>query len=162
MDKNLTNRIAKKMIAAKATLAVAESVTSGKIMGELSTAEKATFFFQGGIVAYNLGQKCRQLDLDPILAENVNCVDASVADAMAISIAEKCCSSYGLAITGYAAPVPELGIEKLYAHIAVSKNGKIISRKKINARTKGLAEIQQQYVEDGLKLLEKSLGGRKG
>jgi len=47
------------------TLAVAESVTSGHLQAAFSSADQATNFFQGGITAYNVGQKARQLCYKP-------------------------------------------------------------------------------------------------
>ena len=52
----------------KETLAIAESVTAGVLQFALASITDASQFFQGGITAYNLGQKCRHLLVEPIHA----------------------------------------------------------------------------------------------
>lgn len=55
------NKIKDFLIEGKQTLAVAESVTSGHLQAAFSAATLASKFFQGGITAYNIGQKSRHL-----------------------------------------------------------------------------------------------------
>lgn len=108
------------------TIAVAESVTGGFIQAALSTAEDARLFFQGGITAYNLGQKCRHLAVNPVEAEEKNSVSKEIAQQMALEVCSLFCAGLGVAITGYAAPVPELGIRKPFAWFALAGQGKIL------------------------------------
>ena len=49
------------------TIAVAESVTAGLLQGAFSQATDARLFFQGGITAFNVGQKCRWLYVQSII-----------------------------------------------------------------------------------------------
>lgn len=142
---NVLNRIATALLKRGETLAVAESVTSGNIQALLSLAEDATRFFQGGVVAYNLGQKTRQLDIDPIVAQDANCVSQRIADNLALHVAQRFCADWGIAITGYAAPIPELGIEKLFAFYTVARKGKVVLSKKLSCRNLGIARVQQFY-----------------
>jgi nicotinamide mononucleotide (NMN) deamidase PncC len=67
------------MLRSNQTVSVAESVTSGHIQAALSRAEFAMKFFQGGITAYNLGQKYRHLQVEPIHAQFTNFVSERVA-----------------------------------------------------------------------------------
>lgn len=113
------------------TIAVAESVTSGLLQTALSQAEGATQIFQGGITAYNLGQKARHLKINPIEAEACNCVSENVAVAMAHEVCRLFSSDFGVSITGYASAVPELNVHDLYAFLAVSYRQKVIYSKKI-------------------------------
>ena len=78
-DENLVNTIKDILCQRKQTIAVAESVTAGHLQAALSSAVEASHFFQGGITAYNLGQKCRHLQVNPISAEGCNCVSEEVA-----------------------------------------------------------------------------------
>ncbi|MEO6547703.1 MAG: CinA family protein [Ferruginibacter sp.] len=105
------------------------------------------------MTVYNLGQKCRHLSIDPIHAVDCNCVSNHVADVMALNVAQSFCSSYGIGITGYASPVPELGIEQLFAHVAVAENGRIVLSKKLLAETNEPREVQLFYTEQCVKLL---------
>src|SRR5688572_182489 len=105
------NDIARLLLRKKQTIAVAESVTSGNIQAALSRAENAAQFFQGGMTVYNMGQKCRQLNVDPVHAESCNSVSQRVADQLSLNINISFLSHYGIGITGYAAPFPEKGID---------------------------------------------------
>jgi PncC family amidohydrolase len=72
------------LVGAEETIAVAESVTSGHLQAALSSGEEASKYFQGGLTAYNAGQKARHLNIEPIYADKVNCVADKIASAMAI------------------------------------------------------------------------------
>src|ERR1700754_936950 len=86
-------------VANRLTIAVAESVSAGAIQLLLSTAQDAALFFQGGITAYNLGQKSRHLSIEPIYAENCNCVDNAVSIEMAKGVCSLFSSQIGIGIT---------------------------------------------------------------
>ncbi len=60
--------IREKLIDSQRTIAVAESVTAGLVQGAFSQAEDPRLFFQGGITACNVAQKCRHLCVEPIHA----------------------------------------------------------------------------------------------
>ena len=62
------NIITERMISCHQTVAVAESVTSGHLQAALSLGQNARQFYQGGLTAYNLGQKSRHLLVEPIHA----------------------------------------------------------------------------------------------
>src|SRR5688500_10162567 len=111
----LLNHIKTILLEKKQTVAVAESVTAGHLQVMLSLAENAQEFFQGGITTYNLGQKSRHLHVDPIHAISCNCVSERVAAQMANHVASLFMSDWGIAITGYASPVPEKNIQQLFA-----------------------------------------------
>lgn len=143
--------ISKYLLARKETLAVAESVTSGLVMATFSLAKNATQFFQGGITAYNLGQKTRHLSVDPILAEEANCVSEYVSEKMSIEVAKTFCSQWGLGITGYAVPVPALKIKFCYAFFTLSYNGSIVLSSRIDTKLKGQAVVQTYFVKKVLK-----------
>lgn len=127
------NSIKDVLIKKELTLAVAESVTGGFLQAALTQAGNASAFFHGGITAYNLGQKARHLHINTISAEKYNCVSKNVSEEMALSVTKMFGSDYGIAITGYASPLPEMGILKLYAHVAYSYRDRIIMSRKINA-----------------------------
>lgn len=88
-------------------MAVAESVTSGNIQVIFSLAKNTTIFFQGDITAYNLGQKCRHLLVEPTEATDNDCISKKVADQMAREVCSLFSATYGKGITGYASPLPE-------------------------------------------------------
>src|SRR5690348_6264721 len=106
----LINKAGRLLQKEGATVAVAESVTSGNLQAIFSLAKNATLFFQGGMTAYNIGQKCRHLMVEPTHAIECNCVSQKVSEQMAAEICHLFTSDYGIGITGYASPVPEKNI----------------------------------------------------
>jgi nicotinamide-nucleotide amidase len=147
-------KIKDRLLARHETIAVAESVTSGHVQAALSLADNASDFYQGGITAYNLGQKCRHLHIEPIQALSCNCVSQKIATEMAKQVAGLFVSDWSIAITGYAAPVPELSIKKLFAYYAICHRNKLTEGRIIHiaAPLKPL-DAQLYYTEKILKRL---------
>lgn len=155
-DENVVNDIKDILTQKKRTIAVAESVTAGHLQAALSSAIEASQFFQGGITAYNLGQKCRHLQVDPILAESCNCVDEAVACAMALEVSSLFTSQYGIGITGYAATMPEKGLNELFAWYAVAFNKQVVLCEKISThqeRVDAQVDYTRQVLQKFLTLL---------
>lgn len=139
------------MVGHHHTLAVAESVTAGHLQAALSLAAEATLFFQGGITTYNLGQKARHLNINPIHAMSCNSVSEQVAREMASHTCSLFSSDWSLAITGYAAPMPELGVNDLYAFFAIAFRGKVLSVAKIESSQGAVYDVQVHYATEVLK-----------
>ncbi len=110
----------------KFTIAVAESVTAGLVQALLSTMPEAGLFYQGGVTVYTCEAKSRLLDIPMEATEPINGVSADVADLMAQQICRVFQADLGLAITGYASFVPELGIVTKFAFGSISLCGKCI------------------------------------
>lgn len=141
------------MIRHHETISVAESVTSGHIQASLSLAENAREFFHGGITAYNLGQKSRHLYVEAIHALQCNCVSQQVASEMARNVCRLFSSHWGIGITGYAAPVPEKGIEDLFSYYAISHNDQIVESGMIESAKSKPIDVQIFYANHALKSL---------
>ena len=84
------------------TLAVAESITCGRVQAQIGTISGASEFFLGGITAYSLDQKVRHLGVDRAAAAAIDCVSAAVAEQMARGACGLFGSDLGVATTGYA------------------------------------------------------------
>lgn len=149
--------IRKKLKASKETISVAESVTTGLVQFALGQAEFASEFYQGGITAYNLGQKYRHLKVEPIFAQACDCVSSQVAKEMAINVCELFNSRWGLSITGYATPTPESG-NKIFAFYAIAHKGRVIAAAKISSRKKDPYEVQVEFARTILDKLLQKLG----
>ncbi|RCU44761.1 nicotinamide-nucleotide amidohydrolase family protein [Chryseobacterium lacus] len=148
IDQKKLNQSAELMTSKKLTIAVAESCTSGLIQNVFSQAEDAMAFFQGGITAYNAGQKAKQLNINPIHAENCNSVSKEIAEKMALEVSKRFNSELGLAITGYAQPVPEQGIEDCFAFVSLIRSSEIMFSKRIKGDPKKkLVENQYIFIE---------------
>jgi PncC family amidohydrolase len=139
------NQIRDILLQKKETVAVAESVTSGFIQLALSQPPNATEFFEGGLTAFNLGQKARHLEVSPILADSCDSVSEEVAAQMAMKINKSFMSTYGISITGYATCVPQKNINSLYAYVAISYRGEIVHSEKIIADKKDEGLVCQLY-----------------
>jgi nicotinamide-nucleotide amidase len=140
------------LINQKETIAVAESVTTGLLQLALGTTEKVSFYYQGGITAYNLGQKYRHLLIEPIHAQQCDCISQGVAGDMALQVCKLFKSNWGLSVTGYATPVEQSG-NKLYAYISVAYNGEILLSEKITPKQTQPFAVQLEYANSLLQQL---------
>ncbi|MSU47572.1 MAG: CinA family protein [Opitutus sp.] len=108
------------------TLAVAESMTCGRVQARIGEISGASEFFCGGITAYALEQKVALLGVDRGHATEVNCVSARVANEMACGVCRLLDADLAVATTGYAEPAPAMGVATPFAWIAVaSRSGGI-------------------------------------
>jgi nicotinamide-nucleotide amidase len=148
---DIINGIKEILLTKKETLAIAESVTSGHLQAALSLAPMATAFFQGGVTTYNINQKVRILNIDAVHAMSCNCVSEKVASEMALNAAKLFQSDWSISITGYAAPVPELGINNLFAFWAISNKGEIITVDKVESSNGEPMKVQLYYTNQVLK-----------
>ena len=149
-DKKIITSIKNFILPRGETIAVAESVTAGLIQAAVASAENASQFFQGGITAYNLGQKYRHLFIEPIHAASCNCVSERVAKEMALHVCNLFSSDWGIGITGYAVPSPESN-NSLFAYYAIALNGNIALANKIIPEKKEPFAVQLLYVNEVLK-----------
>ncbi|HMD01221.1 MAG TPA: CinA family protein [Ferruginibacter sp.] len=149
-DKALLLAIGKKLQRRHHTVAIAESVTSGLLQFSFSQIPDASEFFQGGFTAYNLGQKYKHLNVEPIHAAACDCVSQPVADQMALATAEQFRSDWGISITGYATPVPESG-NKLFCFFSITYKNKVKLKGKITHKKDDPVQVQLDYVVEILK-----------
>jgi nicotinamide-nucleotide amidase len=143
LSKRQRNTIQAYFLESEETIAVAESVTSGLLQFLLSNVTDAANFYQGGITTYNIGQKSKHLDVEPIHANNCNCVSLKVTEQMATNVCELFHSDWGIGVTGYASPVPEAE-NKLFCYYAICYQGAIIASGKVESK-KDLPETVQKF-----------------
>lgn len=147
-DQKKIDKLSKQLVSEDKTIAVAESCTSGLIQNILSQAKQATLFYQGGMTLYNLGQKAKHLNVNPITSESCNSVSKEVAEKMAVEVALAFNSELGVAITGYAQPLPKLKVDSCFAYIAMAEGSKLLFSKKITGESsKTLLENQFIFME---------------
>jgi nicotinamide-nucleotide amidase len=144
-------RLKELMQSRRVTLAVAESLTSGRIQATVGAASGASNYFLGGITVYTIDQKVRHLGVDRQHAEAVNAVSARVAEEMARGVARFFGSDYSVSTTGYAEASPNNGIPDPFAHVAVweraGEGGRLIFSGLVSGP--GLSRIEmQQHVAD--------------
>ena len=107
--------------APRFTLAVAESITCGRVQARVGKISGASEFFLGGITAYSLAQKVKLLGVDRRAAKRVNSVSAGIAEQMARGVCQLFGSDLGVATTGYAEPSPTDGVAVPFAWWAVAR-----------------------------------------
>ncbi len=156
-NKEMIDQIKEILTAKQLTLSVAESVTSGHLQAAFSSATEASKFFQGGITAYNAGQKCRHLNIEPIAALEDNCVTEKVVCEMATQVNHLFISDYGIAITGYATKMPEKGVNNLFAFFVIAYKQKIVIVKKIASGKEESVDAQIDYTIQVIKEFENHL-----
>ena len=153
-DKKLIDFIAKELLSRNESVAIAESVTGGLLQGAFSIAENASQFFQGGITAYNVGQKYRHLLVDPLHALSCDSVSLKIAEDMSKHVCCMFTSTFGLASTGYASLVPEKNINKLFAYYAIVSQSKIVDSGLIHSNEDEGLNTQLLYVNKVLQKLQ--------
>jgi nicotinamide-nucleotide amidase len=141
------------LLAHHCTIAVAESVTAGHLQAALSQADNARQFFQGGLTAYNLGQKVRHLGIEPIHALDCDCVSEIVSRQMAFGIARLFTADYGISITGYAAKVPEKNILIPFAWYTICRGGKELLTDRMEVLDGDALKVQLYYTQKVLESL---------
>jgi nicotinamide-nucleotide amidase len=103
------------------TLAVAESITCGRLQARIGAISGASEFFLGGLTAYSLDEKVRHLGIERPVAEAVNGVSAQVAEQMAHGACRLFGSDLGAATTGYAEPYAARKVETPFAWWALAR-----------------------------------------
>jgi len=91
------------------TVAVAESLTGGLLVGELISVPGASTVVRGGVVAYATDLKAALLGVDAGLLATSGPIHPEVARQMAAGVRERLGASIGIATTGVAGPDPQDG-----------------------------------------------------
>jgi nicotinamide-nucleotide amidase len=135
------------------TLAVAESVTCGRVQARIGAISGASRFFIGGLTAYTLAQKVRHLGVDWAQAEAVDAVSPEIAAQMARGACAFFGSDVAVATTGYAEPAPERGVTQPVAFWALAHRGAdnalVLRQGRFDCPRMARAEMQET-VTDGL------------
>jgi PncC family amidohydrolase len=143
-DKDMLKSIGERILKKNETIAVAESVTAGYLQFAISAIPDASKFFQGGVTAFNIGQKFKHLRVEPLHALSVNCVSEKVATEMALHVCGLFSSDWGIGITGYASPVPESD-NTVFAYYAITHKDKVLKSGKLTPPDMEPVELQQEY-----------------
>lgn len=146
MTNPVQNRLKDLMIAHGLTLAVAESLTAGRLQAAIGEIPGASGFFLGGVTAYTLDQKVRLLGVDRAHAASVDCVSQRVA----IELARGACTLFGSDIaagtTGYAESAPDANVGEPMAYFAVCarRGGAIVDIAADRMGGPGLDRVEMQ------------------
>ncbi len=123
---DLSTRIGAQLRASGQTIAVAESLTAGKIQDALASVSGSSGYFRGGLTAYTLDIKVDILGVGRETAEQNSCVSEPVAYQMARGVSKLFAADVGIGTTGFAEPNDD--VEVAYAHACVKLGEKHISQ----------------------------------
>jgi len=101
---DLAQAVGEALKARGATLATAESCTGGLIAKRITDQPGSSDYFLGGVVAYSDAVKVRHLGVSEEILRGEGAVSRSVAEAMALGVAERFGSTAGIGVTGVAGP----------------------------------------------------------
>jgi nicotinamide-nucleotide amidase len=113
--------VARRLIAAGQTVAVAESCTGGGLGARLTALPGSSAYMLGGVISYSDDVKRGVLGVDPGLLRRHGAVSAPVAEGMAAGVRELIGSDWALSITGVAGPgggTPEKPVGLVYVGLA--------------------------------------------
>lgn len=127
-------------------LAVAESLTCGRVQAAIGAISGASDFFLGGITAYALEEKVKLLGVDRAAAGVCNSVSAAVAAQMAVGALRLFGSDVAAATTGYAEPDVARGIVHPQAFWAVARRHgeEVAVVREVYLERPGLARVAMQ------------------
>jgi nicotinamide-nucleotide amidase len=136
------------MQAPRLTLAVAESLTCGRVQARVGEVSGASEFFLGGITAYSLEEKVRHLGVQRAAARQVNSVSAEVAAQMARGAGELFGSDLALGTTGYAEPSPAHRVAEPFAWWALAhrRRGKFVALRTGRVECPGATRVDAQMI----------------
>ncbi len=103
-DETIAVVLGRLLVKNKATIAVAESCTGGKIAQELTSVPGASNYFRGGVVSYATDAKVSVLGVSEDAIAQFSVVSAEVATEMALGVQKVMKSDYAIATTGNAGP----------------------------------------------------------
>ena len=150
----LEEKVLKKFIQRKKTLAIAESCTGGLIGDRLTNMAGASAFFLLGIIAYDNAAKTKILGVPSALFKKHGAVSPWVASAMAQGVRKILKTDYGLGVTGIAGPGGGTRSKPVgLVFIALSTDTETIVKKFLFKGTR--LAIKQKACQAALKMLAK-------
>ena len=136
------------MLQKRLTLAVAESLTCGRLQALIGAISGASGFFLGGVTAYTLTEKTKLLGVPRELAEPVDCVSEDVAVAMAQGARKLFGADIAISTTGYAEPAPNAPVPFAWYAVAGVNGGCVTGR--IDCPGLARVAVQQRVAEAAL------------
>jgi PncC family amidohydrolase len=101
--------VIERLLAADASVAVAESCTGGLIAAALTTVPGASRVLWGSAVVYSEAAKITLTAIEPEILEEHGTVSAATSVALAAAVRLRADSTYGIAVTGWAGPTADEG-----------------------------------------------------
>jgi nicotinamide-nucleotide amidase len=150
--------IHERLWAVGATVAVAESLTGGRLCAALTATPGASATMRGGLVVYATDLKASLAGVDAALLTERGAVDPQVAAALAAGARTRLAATFGVGVTGVAGPEPQDGCEVGTVFAAVAGPTGVTSRSWNFAGDR--AAVQAAAVSGCLQLLAEAVGPR--
>ena len=153
----IEERLGQRLVAASATLAVAESCTGGLIAHRITNVAGSSTYFMGGVVAYADSAKTALLGVPAAIIEEHGAVSESVARQMAEGARGRFGAQYGIGTTGIAGPgggTKEKPVGLVYIAIAGTSDT-VVHRVLFEGNR---SQIKALTAEAALHFLEESIG----
>lgn len=138
------------LISKHLSVAVAESCTGGLLGATLTSQSGSSSYMKGGVIAYSNGLKVELLGVSPTLIGNVGAVSKEVAEAMAVSVRQRCHADIGIAITGVAGPEGSEAKPAGLIYLCVATHSEVLHKKL--TKDLGRDENRRQAVDAALAL----------
>lgn len=143
----LINYIGNHLQLLKQTVSIAETVTAGFLQFSFSQMKDASEFFKGGITTYVPNENINLLDVNRKELSNRSGVSGSIAEQMALNVAELYQSDWAISVTGYTQPV-KASNQKLFAYFSLAHHGKIVLTEKLDLHSRTLPLKAQMYYSE--------------
>lgn len=141
------------LVASGASLAVAESLTGGRVAAALTAVPGASRVFRGGVVSYATEVKVDVLGVPVEVVEHDGVVSAACAEAMARGTARLLGATHAVATTGVAGPGRQEGKPVGTVFVGLLTPAGVRSQRLDLAAAGDRADIQEATVEAALRLL---------
>ena len=135
-----------------ATLATAESLTSGLLAATLASVPGASAVLRGGLAAYATDVKTTVLGVDPSLLTRYGVISVECAEAMAVRARLLFRADWAVATTGVAGPEPQDGHAAGEVYVAVAGPAEALSSRQL-ALTGSRQQIRAVTMFEALTLL---------
>jgi nicotinamide-nucleotide amidase len=122
-EQNLVEKVTKKLLAKKVTIATAESCTGGMIGELLTTLPGTSAVFKGGAIVYSNDEKVRQLGVQQATLDAHGAVSEETVREMATGAHERFGVDLAVSVSGIAGPdggTPEKPVGTVWLAIASS------------------------------------------
>lgn len=154
--------VARALLAAGQTVAVAESCTGGLLGGRLTARPGSSAYVRGGVIAYADDVKADLLGVDPEVLRRHGAVSAECAEQMAEGARRRLGSDWALSITGVAGPgggTPDKPVGLVFVGISGPPG---TSHLRLGSRWGDRDAIRARAVASAMHLLRIGLAGASG
>jgi len=156
MHNPLAQTVVNSALAHRATIALAESCTGGRVATEICGVTGASQVFPGGVVAYSNAVKHTLLGVPKEILDTCGAVSAECAHAMAEGARRVFGATHAVAITGIAGPAgatPTKPVGRVYVAVATPQETRVERFNFTGTRH----AVQSQAAEAALRILLASL-----